>query len=47
MPNTVLDWYVAMHPGLTRSRLIIALHRHPDAKLRGNTLLIARKDAAS
>jgi hypothetical protein len=46
VPNTVLDWYVAMHPGLTRSRLIIALHRHPDAQLQGNTLLIARKDAA-
>jgi conjugal transfer pilus assembly protein TraI len=46
VPNTVLDWYVAMHPGLTRSRLIIALHRHPDAQLQGNTLLIACKDAA-
>jgi hypothetical protein len=46
VPNTVLDWYVAMHPGLTRSRLIIALHRHPDAQLQGNTLLIAHKDAA-
>jgi len=46
VPNTVLDWYVAMHPELTRSRLIIALHRHPDAQLQGNTLLIARKDAA-
>jgi hypothetical protein len=45
VPNTVLDWYVAMHPSLTRSRLIIALHRHPDAQLQGNTLLIARKDA--
>lgn len=43
--NTVLDWYVAMHPELTRSRLIIALHRHSDAQLQGNTLLIARKDA--
>ena len=46
VPNTVLDWYVAMHPGLTRSRLIIALHRHPDAQLQGNTLLIARRDVA-
>lgn len=46
VPNTVLDWYVAIHPELTRSRLIIALHRHPDAQLQGNTLLIARKDAA-
>jgi len=45
VPNTVLDWYVSMHPELTRSRLIIALHRHPDAQLQGNTLLIARKDA--
>jgi hypothetical protein len=46
VPNTVLDWYVAMNPGLTRSRLIIALHRHPEAQLQGHTLLIARKDAA-
>jgi hypothetical protein len=46
VPNTILDWYVAMHPGLTRSRLIIALHRHPDAQLQGNTLLIAPKDVA-
>jgi conjugal transfer pilus assembly protein TraI len=46
VPNTVLDWYVAMHPGLTRSRLIIALHRHPDAQLQGNTLLITRKNAS-
>ncbi|QSA98113.1 MobH family relaxase [Methylococcus sp. EFPC2] len=46
VPNTVLDWYVAMHPELTRSRLIIALHRHPDAQLQGNTLLIACRDVA-
>jgi conjugal transfer pilus assembly protein TraI len=46
VPNTVLDWYVAMHPELTRSRLIVALHRHPDAQLQGNTLLIARKNVA-
>jgi len=41
-PYPVIDWYVGRHPGLTRAKLIIGLHRHPDCQLEGNTVLKVR-----
>jgi len=38
----IIDWYVVRHPGLTRAKLIIGLHRHPDCQLEGNTVLKVR-----
>jgi hypothetical protein len=38
----IIDWYVERHPGLTRAKLIIGLHRHPDCQLEGNTVLKVR-----
>ncbi|MVF23665.1 hypothetical protein EVC37_18905 [Methylocaldum sp. BRCS4] len=43
VPYTIIDWYVELHPGLTRSRLIIALHRHSEIQLEGNSILKVRK----
>ena len=42
VPYAVIDWYVERHPGLTRAKLIIGLHRHPDCQLEGNTVLKVR-----
>jgi hypothetical protein len=43
VPYTIIDWYVELHPGLTRSRLIIALHRHGETQLEGNSILKVQK----
>jgi hypothetical protein len=37
---------VELHPALTRSRLIIALHRHGETQLEGNSVLKVRKEVA-
>ena len=42
VPYGIIDWYVERHPGLTRAKLIIGLHRHPDCQLEGNTVLKVR-----
>jgi hypothetical protein len=42
VPCGIIDWYVERHPGLTRAKLIIGLHRHPDCQLEGNTVLKVR-----
>lgn len=39
VPYGIIDWYVERHPGLTRAKLIIGLHRHPDCQLEGNAVL--------
>lgn len=45
VPYTIIDWYVELHPGLTRSRLIIALHRHSETQLEGNSILKVRNES--
>ncbi len=45
VPYTIIDWYVELHPGLTRSRLIIALYRHSETQLEGNSILKVRKES--
>lgn len=42
VPYDIIDWYVEQHPKLTRAKLIIGLHRHPDCQLEGNTVLKVR-----
>ena len=43
VPYAILDWHVEKTPGLTRSKLIVSLHRHPDVQLEGNRALKIRK----
>lgn len=45
VPYMIIDWYVELHPGLTRSRLIIALHRHSETQLEGNSILKVRNES--
>ena len=43
VPYSILDWHVDRTPNLTRSKLILSLHRHPDVQLEGNQVLKIRK----
>ena len=43
VPYSILDWHVDRTPSLTRSKLIVSLHRHPDVQLEGNQVLKIRK----
>jgi hypothetical protein len=43
VPYSILDWHVDRTVGLTRSKLIVSLHRHPDVQLEGNQVLKIRK----
>lgn len=42
VPDTILDWYVQAHPGLSRARLVLELHRHPDCRMEGKPSLRVR-----
>jgi|GEM_PF-1648139 len=44
VPYAILDWYLAQNTGITRSRLIVALHRHPEAQLEGSSFLKVSKE---
>jgi conjugal transfer pilus assembly protein TraI len=43
VPYAILDWYLAQNTGITRSKLIVALHRHPETQLEGSSFLKVRK----
>ena len=43
VPYSILDWQVDRVPSLTRSKLIVSLHRHPDVQLEGSRVLKIRK----
>jgi len=43
VPYSILDRHVDRTPSLTRSKLILSLHRHPDVQLEGNRVLKIRK----
>ena len=45
VPYSIIDWHVDRTPGLTRSKLIVSLHRHPDVQLEGNRVLKIRKQS--
>jgi len=44
VPYSILDWYVEHNVGITRSKLIVALHRHPETQLEGSNMLKVRKE---
>jgi len=43
VPYSILDWYVGQNSGITRSKLIVSLHRHPETQLEGSSFLKIRK----
>ena len=43
VPYSILDWYLEQNTGITRSKLIVALHRHPETQLEGSSFLKVRK----
>jgi hypothetical protein len=47
VPYSILDWYLAQNTGITRSKLIVALHRHPETQLEGSSFLkVSKEDGA-
>jgi conjugal transfer pilus assembly protein TraI len=42
VPDAILDWYVQAHQGLSRARLVVELHRHPDCRMEGKPSLRVR-----